>query len=500
MIEPTTVHTTGEGTVSLSRLFIPERMRRDTPEVRRYIDEELVPSIAEHGLIQTIVVRPSEQPDFDFDLVAGWCRTQSFIALGHESIPYSTRANLPDHELAALELEENLRRKDMTWQEKVLGIYTTHRKKSALAKAEGQPWGMRQSGKLLNVSHGHIGDMVKVAQELLRGNQAVLSAPKLTDAIKLMYDQKEDEAMRVLAERSGAVSIETSVESPTKRKSDSSVVVPPSAKGLDLATLQTSGPVNGQVEQAGETSIVKDLNVPLSDWLQHTDCLDFFDKAEPESVDMIFTDIPYGIDMDNLETLENIDRVKDEHDVEQNVELMLPFLQGAYKVLKDKAYCCFYYDIAHEEKLRKWAVQAGFKFQPFPVLWIKTHPCQNRAAHCHWTKQFEYIMVLRKGTATLRNTDNRPAYIMADGLPEKKAQMNPFSKPFEVSKQILQAICIPGDIVLDPFMGEASILRAVAQLGMSPRGCEISDLHYPRALENMKNVYRTLTRNKAEFS
>jgi hypothetical protein len=56
------------------------------------------------------------------------------------------------------------------------------------------------------------------------------------------------------------------------------------------------------------------------------------------SFDHAVSDIPYGIDMDNLD---NVDDVKDEHDVsQQNVELMRPFLEETFRLVKARRLLC----------------------------------------------------------------------------------------------------------------------------------------------------------------
>ncbi len=501
----------GAGFMPVSQIYIsPDRMREDTPSVRRYVDEELAPSFVENGCILLPVLHVFDEPQFIDDvpysceLIAGWCRTQAFIALGCESIPYNTRKNLRKDQLLALELEENLKRKNFTWQETVLGIANTHRTKMLNAHAKHEKWGQKQTGALLGCSHGHVHDCVKIAEFLTKGDPEILAASNISEAQKIILGRKEDALHQQLAELSGAV------KAPTSKGSTLSIGPVRGGAGIDLGALMETHQSTASVplvqeltrpasDMVGGAGVVKDLTIDLSQMLFNMNNVEWFAQAEPNSVDLIYTDIPYGIDMNNLDFSSNdLDRVADEHDVEENVEQMRPFLHNAYKVLKDKSYLLFWYDIKHHEKLLAWGLEAGFSVQPYPLIWDKTHPCRNRSASTWWTKSIEYCMVMRKGTATLRTPQNRCVF-QANGIEERKMQRNMFAKPFALSKEILTPIIIPGMTVLDCYAGEGSLVRAALNLGCRVIAVEKSEKHYPRLVEHVKEVYNQLTRNRATF-
>lgn len=487
-IQPTHKHAGRENQIPLSSIVIEERMRRDTSEVRRYIEDELVPSIAEHGLINPVVL------DDNNSLIAGWCRTQAFLALGHTTIPFVRRTELSPAESKVLEIEENLRRRDMHWTDYVLGIYQTHLLKMRESAEDGEKWGQRQTGKLLGVALGHVNNCVLVAKALIRGDEEVLKAPHLDGALKIFKTRKADEAIDELAKRAGVISIDVKLPTPSKRQLPGLPTLEPSASPTDPLLSRSSS------EQVGEVELPTRI-VPLSEMLFNVDCVEWMnDPKRKECADLILTDIPYGIDMDNLEQIEGIDVVRETHGVEENVELMPKFIQGAWKILKPDSYLIFFYDVKHQEKLVGWLEQTGFKVQPFPLIWCKTHPCRNQAAHCHWTKATEYAMVARKGQASMRDTSYKTNYFMADGMAEKKLQKNPFSKPFELLNWIMEPITIVGQTVVDPFAGGGSILRAAIRRGLKPIGLEIDSKQFPRLQESVKGVYNEMTRNRVQFT
>ena len=122
--------------------------------------------------------------------------------------------------------------------------------------------------------------------------------------------------------------------------------------------------------------------------------------------------------MGNLDfSAEDLDRVADEHDVEENISQMRPFLKNCYRVLKPGKYLIFWYDLSHHEKLQKWGKDVGFDVQVPPLFWCKEHPCKNRAAGKWWTGATEYMMVMCKGTGTLRKPQLKN-FFFADGRAE----------------------------------------------------------------------------------
>jgi len=110
------------------------------------------------------------------------------------------------------------------------------------------------------------------------------------------------------------------------------------------------------------------------------DCLVHMAAMQPESIDHVITDIPYGIDMSNLQqanTGMDISSVAAEHNVGENVSLMQSLIPAVYRILKPAGFFVFWYDLDHHEKLQAWATAAGFRVQRWPLIWHKTHSCMR---------------------------------------------------------------------------------------------------------------------------
>ena len=89
--------------VSIDKINIGERLRQDNGDIAG-----LAQSIREHGLLHPVVI------DANFNLAAGGRRLAAVQEVGMTEIEAKMLGELTEKELRVLELEENIRRKDLT--------------------------------------------------------------------------------------------------------------------------------------------------------------------------------------------------------------------------------------------------------------------------------------------------------------------------------------------------------------------------------------------------
>ncbi len=112
----------GEESASVSTLSIGEiEPNREQP--RQNFDEEalneLASSIAEHGILQPLIVRPT--PDGGYQLVAGERRWRAARIAGLTEVPVIVKT-LTDSEVSVIALIENLQRENLNPMEEAEGI------------------------------------------------------------------------------------------------------------------------------------------------------------------------------------------------------------------------------------------------------------------------------------------------------------------------------------------------------------------------------------------
>lgn len=160
-----------------------ERQRRELDDI-----DVLADSIRRLGLIHPIVVTR------DLELVAGERRTAACRALGWTNIPAQYADEIEPAKLHAIELEENIKRKDIPWQDQVRAVMEYHR----LRDREEDGWTRADTSAALGVTPGAISYMLQVGQALEADNRMVVEAPKLSTAIGIVRRAQERQDQQVL--------------------------------------------------------------------------------------------------------------------------------------------------------------------------------------------------------------------------------------------------------------------------------------------------------------
>lgn len=464
-----------------------ERIRRDAKEIAKNA-EQIAESIILVGPISPLVLNETNE------LIAGECRLEAYKMLREKGwdaneVPIVRRLKLERAMELMLELDENTRRREMCWQDKALAIAAVHERESKMSEERKKQWGLRATGELVGQSHSYVADCLIVARLLRQQDQEIWEAKSFDQAKQVLLGRREQAAMAAKAKMSTDVLV---IPQPSKATKPSGII------SIQLGTATT--PQGPSVLQASPEQIQEMRMVKISDRLFNMDCVELMKNVlAPSSVDVIITDIPYGIDMDLLEDMHGIDQMRSTHDVEQNVEQMKPFLEGAFRVLKDNTYLFFFYAQQHQEKLATWGREVGFSVLDWNILWLKPHSCKNNAPHINPTKSYEPVMVMKKGSPRLAKPMNL-CHLLVDGMPDKRLQNNPFAKPLEfVDKMLLDPVFFPGMTVLDPFAGGGSIIRAAMLKGCKILACEIDEKRFPELQNRVKDTYKTMLGGNVNF-
>ncbi len=169
-----------------------ERQRRDLDDI-----DSLADSIRRLGLIHPICITRTNE------LVAGERRITACRSLGWTHIPCHYTDELDPATLRSIELEENVKRKNLSWEDECRAIYEF----DALRKAEDPEWSTKDTGAALGVTEKSVGEKMIVARELIKGNTKIIGAPKFSTArgiVQRSAERERDEQTQAL--RGGVVS------------------------------------------------------------------------------------------------------------------------------------------------------------------------------------------------------------------------------------------------------------------------------------------------------
>lgn len=165
-------------TIPLADITI-ERQGRIRREIKAESITSLADSIARLGLLHPIVITRENA------LVAGETRLAACRLLGYDSIPFQYADTLDTRELLALELEENVKRSDLTWQEQCDAVARYH----ALQCETAEGWSVEKTADNLGVTRSHAYGLIQVAASI--SDPRVAAAPAYSTALGIVQRASE---------------------------------------------------------------------------------------------------------------------------------------------------------------------------------------------------------------------------------------------------------------------------------------------------------------------
>ena len=192
---------------------------------RREIDtSDLEPSIAARGVLQPIIVSGASAP---FVLIAGERRLEASRRLGLPDIPFRHYATLDPVEAQIIELEENIKRQDLCWQDLVSAVGRIH----SLFLTRDPGWTGVETAEACGLTPGTISLYLTVHRSLAEDRIATASTVREAFNILARRDHRAaGDAISEILESVGEALGATPVGSPSDVSGH--VVLPLDFKGL----------------------------------------------------------------------------------------------------------------------------------------------------------------------------------------------------------------------------------------------------------------------------
>lgn len=483
--------------IKLTDVVLSPRMREDYGDLTGLKD-----SITRHGLIQPVVI------DDKNNLIAGGRRYRSHQELGLEFIDFTYYSQVDEDTRAELEFEENFYRKSMTWQEECLGILDIYEKKKRKGALEGftQNWQLTIA-EMFKMAIGTANYILIVAKKL-RSEKALPEDKRrywkfnsVNEAYRLgILADKQDEINKELARRA-----QVATQTPTTTQAHERKLITEVAQitaNPDLLAAERKryegNPLNivpfetYWEERKGAVEDIKNTVYLSNNLIQGDSILFMNDPDNAGRFDHIITDIPYAIDVTNMEQqggMTDIDRIASNHGVEDNLKLFRDFFPAAWKCTKERSFvvtCC---DPLLFEYMHDLAVEAGFAVQRWPYIWRKINQSVgNNCAGYNTTKDYETVLVCRKPSTTLFEKRNT-SFTDASNNEVTKLTGHPFAKPFELTRDLCHMVSMEGQSILEPFAGGGSMVIQMLRMNRHVVAVEEKEIHYNSLLENVKNHY-----------
>ena len=431
--------------IAINRVVISEnRQRRQFPQAEL---NELAESIQATGLLHAPTLRIEGD---NYVLVSGERRFRAIkdiYELGGKFkydneevpsglLPYTFLGDLSPVEAMEAELDENIRRMDLTWVERAAASAKLMELRSAQATASGKP-----APTPADISEEVRGSRLGSNQDMTRKELILadhLHIPEVAAA------KSVDEAFKIL-----------------KRKEVA-------RKNTELA--ETVG-------RTFNSSAHTLLNEDACNWMA---------DAPAESFDIILTDPPYGMGADefgNSGKSGEYDKHTYVDDLENAMKCYTVLAFEGFRITKPDAHLYAFCDIDLFPDLKILFADAGWKVFRTPLIWYKPSAFRAPWPEHGPQRKYETILFAIKGDRKVNHLYPDVLTYQPDTNLGHQAQ-----KPVELFRDLLSRSFRPGDSVLDPFCGSGPIFPAAHTLQCRTTGIELSQSHYGIALKRLQSL------------
>lgn len=417
----------------------PNRQRRDFDKKKL---ADLAGSIGRNGLQHPIVVESLEKPVLrsgERRLRAIRTLTEPYKHNGETIppgfIPVTITGELGEIAREEVELEENILRVDLTWQERNEAIARLH----ALRTAQKAPTGEKQ---LYTQTAREIkGNDVVTSNDILEVRHATILQPFLADP----------DVAKAGTER----------------------------EALAIVRRKLTQTFNEQLAKNFDSSKAKTPHTLLQG-----SCIERFHQLADGQFDVIITDPPYGIEAHKMSTMSGSESgvVHEYEDTLENaIEVWRAIFREGARVCKPQAHLYMFCDFRYWRELVDLAIECGWDVWPTPIIWHKPSGGMLGDSTRGPRKSYETILFASRG-------DKRVTGVYLDVIVENPADsaLHAAAKPVSVYVNLLRRSAVPGDRILDPCAGSGTLFPAANKLRCVATGIELSPTHYATALQRLE--------------
>lgn len=390
----------------INDIIVEDRFRVEMGDIKLLAD-----SIKEFGLIQPIVVGDecSDPNGPRPKLIAGGRRLAAMKSLGFQELRHGDHwVHRAENELTevgkyrfrAMELEENVKRKEMTWPEQV-------RAKKELLDLMQKIHGVPLKGKPRN-SDGDGGSGFS-----LRKLAAMLGESVGTVQRDLLIATAVD-TLPVLA------------KAPTK----------------ESAFRQTSilVAIHGMRQKA------KQAPPSVQNWTLYEGSFKDHSKAVADgTVDLVYTDLPFGVDLSKMSKHDagTVQYADDRNSVVRDLEFLA---SESFRVLHDNRYAIFFFGFNYYPELVAALTKAGFSVNLVPIVWYK-HTNSTENPNTRYGNAYDPALVCTKGSPVFLRPGHQNVVDLAPVSGTNKLQIA--QQPVTLVERFILDMVAAGSTVLD---------------------------------------------------
>lgn len=413
-------------------------VRRDERQRRAIDGSDLEPSIRARGILNPLIVE--RRTDGSFNLIAGERRLTAARAIGLETVPCRLASELPDTERQIIELEENVKRKDLDWKDEARAVAKIHKLYTDL----DLNWTQTQTAEAIGMSDGSITKYLLVSDEIDKANPRILACTGISAAYNILARQTSRAVDDVMNEFF-APKVETNASD---------------FQGIMVADKTDSGVP--AVNPARELESIHRLSF-----------LEFAPSYSGAPFNFIHCDFPYGIGMQDSDQGKSDQYGAYDDRPEVYWELLGCLCAHLPKLMAPSSHLMFWFSMEYyHETLEFFEANAPqLEVQKFPLIWVKT---DNRGILPDPTRGprriYETAFIASRG-------DRKIIRAVANAYPSpttKEIHQSEKSEP--MLRHFFQMFVDENTKLLDPTCGSGSALRAAESLGAQTTiGLEINE-------------------------
>lgn len=416
-------------------IIAPNRQRKEfDPESLA----ELSQSIQNIGLLHAIVCRNTPEGPV---LVAGERRLRAMQMLIELDVPFThgsqiyTEGQVPVtwidmmslEQAFEAELEENIMRVDLTWQERATAIQSLHAYRTKQKADKGEVHTLAATVKELKGDDANNWDMAIAREELIvaanMDDPEVAKASSVREALKVVEKKKKKEHRAKLAE------------------------------SFDISKTPHT--------------------------ILHGDSEHLLAELPDASVDCIVTDPPYGMDASDFGS--NFHTSHEYNDTWETFCNLCEWLaHESFRILKPDTHAYVFCNFSGFAHLQAAFESAGFKVWMQPMIWSKGNGNAPWITRGH-KKTYECIMFAAKGSREMNMVKSDVLTYSPVSDRDHAAE-----KPVGLYVDLLSRSVNPGDVILDPFAGSGTIFAAADEVSCTALGMERSQDYYNLILTRLQ--------------
>lgn len=404
--------------ISINDVVVEDRIRKDYGNI-----DELANSIRNLGIIQPIVL------SHDLKLIVGGRRHAALKRIGVTELIHGAHfiwtEEVDELRLKAIEAEENIKRKALSWTEEILA---KKRLLELLQSIHGvaRPGHPSRSDSLGITSSGFgINKLASLLGESNAQTSKDIELAGLIEAIPDLAKAETKEAARKQAQLGTAVAI-----------------------AIAQAAMR---PKSTQPEQR--------WILYEGDFTQNTNNL------SDSSVDLVIVDPPYGEDAAGMGPNSKILLTRPFGDgLGSTQELIEPLVAQSYRILRENRFAVFFFGFAIYHDLVESARREGFMVDSTPLVWIK-NTVINTSPYTRYGRSYEPILICRKGEPKLMRPSQRDVIdiqnVISRGVAEQKFYHA--QKPVALIEKFILDMTPPESTIVDFCAGSGTTGVAALQ-------------------------------------